>query len=75
MTTTKAAPKLRYLTTCEVADALRKTVKFVRSEIEAGRLKAAYIGRTYLVSEADLREYFEANYVKPSTQCRGEIHE
>lgn len=75
MTTTKAAPRPRFLTTYEVAELLRKTVKFVRSEIEAGRLKAAYIGRTFLIKETDLDEYFEANYVKPSAQGRGEDHE
>lgn len=75
MTTTKAAPGPRYLTTYEVAELLHKRVRFVRSEIDAGRLKAAYIGRTFLIKETDLDEYFSANYFKPSAQGRGETHE
>lgn len=75
MTTPEAAPKPRFLTTQEVADILRSTRKFIRSEIEAGALKASFIGRVFLIEADDLEEYINERRVKPSAQGRGEAHE
>ena len=46
-----------YLTTREVAKRLRVTVPTVQKFIRDGHLKAAKIGRTYLIDESDLRDF------------------
>lgn len=65
MTTTEAAPKPRFLTTQEVADILRTTRKFVRTEIESGALPAAMVGRVFLIEASALEKYIEDRRVKP----------
>ncbi|WP_135257658.1 helix-turn-helix domain-containing protein [Thermus caldilimi] len=47
-------PKMKLLTSQEVATLLKKSVLWVRREIRSGRLKAVKVGREWRVLEKDL---------------------
>lgn len=49
----------KFYTTDEVADICRVTKWTVREWLKAGKLKGIKRGRSYLVSEASLKEYLE----------------
>lgn len=75
MNTSEAAPEQRFLTTQEVADILRASPKFVRTEIEAGALPAYCFGGNFKIEVADLEKYIQERRVKPSATSRGEASE
>ena len=52
----------RYYTTDEVAEICRVTVWTVREWIKAGTLAATKRGRSYLISEFDLKRYLESKH-------------
>ena len=62
----KATNTQRLLKVEEVAEILRATVFFVRSEIKAGKLIGAKIGRAFLVEATDLDKYINERKVKTS---------
>lgn len=56
--------KKRFLTPIEVAEILRCHVKTVRAEIKAGHLKAARVGRAFIVETVDLEAFIKSRTVK-----------
>lgn len=54
----------RFLTPAEVAEILRCHVKTVRAEIKAGRLKAAQVGRAFIIDTVDLEAFIKSRTVK-----------
>lgn len=54
----------RFFTPAEVAEILRCHVKTVREEIKAGHLKAARVGRAFIVDTIDLEAFIQMRKVK-----------
>jgi excisionase family DNA binding protein len=51
-----------YLTTRDVASRLKMSPRLVRNHISAGRLKASKLGKSFRVSEDDLKDFIEKGY-------------
>lgn len=60
MATSQARP--RFLTPAEVADQLRVSSMTVYRLIKSGELRAARIGKSYRITEADVDAYLEARF-------------
>lgn len=54
-----------FLTTRDVAKRLRVTVPTVQKLIREGHLKAAKVGRAYLIEEGDLRAFIDSRKMQP----------
>lgn len=54
-----------YLTTEQVAERLHREAYSVRALIASGRLRASKDGRRWLVAEADLADYLDAQSTRP----------
>jgi excisionase family DNA binding protein len=51
-----------YLTTRDVSERLKMNPRLIRSHISAGRLKASKLGKSFRVSEEDLKDFIEHGY-------------
>jgi excisionase family DNA binding protein len=57
-----ATSRPRFLTPAEVAELLRVSPMTVYRLIKAGELRAARIGKSYRIAEADVDAYLQARY-------------
>ncbi|HET9060905.1 MAG TPA: helix-turn-helix domain-containing protein [Acidimicrobiales bacterium] len=57
-----ARPRSRYVTVAEVADLLRVSNMTVYRLVQAGRLPAVRVGRSYRIREEDVDSYLADQY-------------
>jgi excisionase family DNA binding protein len=57
-----ARPRSRYVTVAEVADLLRVSNMTVYRLVQAGRLPAVRVGRSYRIREEDVDRYLADQY-------------
>lgn len=57
-----SSARARFLTPAEVAELLRVSSMTVYRLIKSGELRAARIGKSYRISEADVDAYLEARF-------------
>jgi excisionase family DNA binding protein len=52
----------------EVCELLKMNIQTIRIYIREGKLKASKVGRKYIITEENLKEFLEANEVKKENE-------